>query len=170
MNRWSGLAGRVQRAYAWGPDGQIHYRRAGPTGARSPLLLLHGLPGSGGLFEDFIGELGRTRSVIAPDLPGHGMSDALKRRGDIGPYASAMIELVADLGLGVVDVMGVAEGGAVALEMARQESDVVRKIVLIAAPAPQGLLSQPILSLDGPGFPETGAADILAAASAFLDS
>lgn len=169
MSRWSDLAGRVQRAYAWGPDGQVHYRRAGPPGARSPLLLIHGLPGSGAPFEAFMGELGRERTVIAPDLPGFGMSDALKRRGDIVPYASAMIELVTDLGLGMVDVLAVGAGGPVAVEMTRQQPDIVRKILLIAAPAPEGLLSQPVLSLDLPGFPETGAGEAAAAARDFLD-
>src|SRR4051812_14225521 len=66
---------RVQRDYALGPYGQIHYRRSGPAGARSPLLLLHPCPSSSYVFEDFMIEMGRDRSVIAPDLPGFGMSD-----------------------------------------------------------------------------------------------
>ena len=81
-----------------------------------------------------------------------------------------MIELVADLGLGVVDVLGVGIGGEVAVEMVRQRPEVIRKLVLIAAPAPSGLLSQPILALETDRFPESKAAETLAAARSFLDT
>ena len=54
----------VRRAYADGPHGQVHYRRSGPEGLRSPLLLLHPCPGSGYLFDALladckVGELAR---------------------------------------------------------------------------------------------------------------
>lgn len=102
----------IRRAYADGPYGQIHYRRAGPDGARSPLVLLHPCPGSGYLFEAFMEEMGRDRTVIAPDLPGFGASDA--------PPAAP-------------GIMGYNAGGSVAVEMARQQPNAVRKIVLIGA-------------------------------------
>ncbi len=126
---------RVQRAYAFGPYGEIHYRRAGPTGARSPLLLLHPCPSSSSVFEAFVAEMGRDRSAIAPDLPGFGMSDPPEAAPTMAFYAAAMLELVAELGLGIVDVMGYHMGGLVAVEMARQQPYVVRKMVLIGAPA-----------------------------------
>jgi pimeloyl-ACP methyl ester carboxylesterase len=162
-------AGRVHRAYAWGRDGQIHYRRSGPSGARSPLLLLHAAQSSGAPFEAFMSEMGAERSVIAPDLPGAGMSDALKGSGGLGSQAGAMLEIVAELGFGMVDVMGVADGGTIAVEMARQQPEVVRKLVLVSAPAPRGLLSQPTLTLDMPGFPATGADSALTAVRGFLE-
>ncbi len=154
MNRSGDAAGRVHRAYTWGRDGQIHYRRSGPAGARSPLLLLHATQSSGAPYEAFMSEMGRERSVIAPDLPGAGMSDPLKNGADAAAQAGAMLEVVAELGLGMVDVIGIKDGGVIAVEMARQQPEVVRKIVLVAAPAPGGLLSQPTLALDQPGFPE----------------
>lgn len=152
MARSDDIAGRVHRAYAWGRDGQIHYRRSGPAGARSPLLLIHGAQKASEAFEPFMSDMGRERSVIAPDLPGTGMSDPLKGRADAPALADAMLEIVAELGLGMVDVLAVADGGEVAVEMARQQPDVVRKLVLVSAPAPAGLLSQPTLSLDTADF------------------
>ena len=123
----------IRRAYADGPYGQIHYRRAGPEGARSPLLLLHSCPGSGYLFEAFMEEMGRDRTVIAPDLPGFGASDAPPAAPGIAGYAGAILDLEAALGLGVFDIMGYHAGGVVAVEMARQQPAAVRKIVMIGA-------------------------------------
>lgn len=96
----------VRRAYAPGTHGQIHYRRSGPEGTRSPLLLLHSCPGSSYLFEAFLAEMGRDRTVIAPDFPSFGMSDAPGAAPGIEGYASAMLELETTLRLGVFDVMG----------------------------------------------------------------
>lgn len=169
MSHAGDLAGRVHRAYAWGRDGQIHYRRSGPLGARSPLLALHAAQSSGAPFEAFMSEMGRERSVIAPDLPGAGMSDPLRNGADAAAQAGAMLDLVAELGLGMVDVIGVRDGGTIAVEMARQRPEVVRKIILVAAPAPGGLLSQPTLALGRPDFPE-GSENQAAEIRDFLDN
>ena len=167
MGRTGDAAKLVHRAYVWTPDGQIHYRRAGPTGARSPLLLLYGGSPDAAL-EDFMAEMGRERSVIAPDLPGTGMSDPLRGAKDTAAQAGVMLEVVAELGLGMVDVIGVADGGPVTVEMARQQSDVVRRVVLVSTPAPTGLLSQPTLTLNLAGFPSGDPAHA-AQIRAFLD-
>jgi pimeloyl-ACP methyl ester carboxylesterase len=161
MGRSEDTAGRIHRAYAWGHDGQIHYRRSGPAGARSPLLLIHGAPNASEVFEAFMSDMGRERSVIAPDLPGTGMSDPLKGPADAPALAGVMLDLVAELGLGMVDVLAVASGGEVAVEMARQQPDVVRKLILVSAPAPAGLLSQPTLSLDTGAFSAAPVRDFL---------
>ncbi len=158
--------GRVHRAYAWREDGQIHYRRSGPEGARSPLLLLHASSGAPAACEPLMSNMGRDRSMIAPDLPGTGMSDPVNGRSDLAAQAGAMLDMVAELGLGMVDVLGVGDGGAIVLEMARQQPEVVRRIILISAPAPEGLFSQPTLALDLQGFPD---ADVDGAAHAFRD-
>ena len=67
----------TRRAYAPSDRGLIHYRYAGPESGRSPLMLLHPFPSSSEVYETFMLEMGRDRTVIAPDLPGYGMSDAL---------------------------------------------------------------------------------------------
>ncbi len=51
----------------------IFYRRAGAAGA-SKLLLLHGFPSSSHMFRDLIPLLADRFDIVAPDLPGFGLS------------------------------------------------------------------------------------------------
>ena len=123
----------VRRAYAMGRFGQLHFRRAGPAGGTSPLLLLHPSPLSGYVYDNFLAEMGRDRTVVAPDTPGFGMSDAPPAPPEIADYAAEMLNLIATLGFGIVDVMGYHTGSLTAVEMARQQPGAVRKIVMISA-------------------------------------
>lgn len=52
----------------------VFYRQAGDPG-RPTVLLLHGFPSSSQMFRDLIPELAGQYHVIAPDLPGFGMTD-----------------------------------------------------------------------------------------------
>lgn len=54
--------------------GSIFYREAGPAGAPK-LLLLHGFPTSSHMFRDLIPLLADRYHIVAPDLPGFGLSD-----------------------------------------------------------------------------------------------
>ncbi|MCB2106213.1 MAG: alpha/beta fold hydrolase [Rhodobacteraceae bacterium] len=123
----------IRRGYAEGRFGQIHYRVAGSHGVRSPLLMLHPSPLSGYVFENLMSEMGRDRYVIAPDTPGFGMSDPPAQPPEIADYAATMLEFVAGLGLGIVDVLGYHTGSLTSVEMAQQAPNVVRKIVMISA-------------------------------------
>jgi pimeloyl-ACP methyl ester carboxylesterase len=124
----------VTRAYAAGRHGQIHYRRAGPDEAVRPVLLLHVMPISGYVYEPFMGEMGRERTTVAPDLPGYGMSDRPSTQPEIADYAAAMLEFAAGLGWEAFDVIGYHTGGAIAVDMARLRPERVRRIVMISAP------------------------------------
>lgn len=55
----------------------VFYREAGPAGAPK-LLLLHGFPSSSHMFRDLIPLLSRFH-IVAPDLPGFGLSDMPSR-------------------------------------------------------------------------------------------
>ncbi len=123
----------VTRGYAKGRYGQIHYRVAGSHGSRSPLLLLHPSPLSGYVFENLMCDMARDRYVIAPDTPGFGMSDRPSSPPEISDYAEVMLDFMAEMGLGVVDVMGYHTGSLTAVEMSRQNPGVVRKIAMISA-------------------------------------
>jgi pimeloyl-ACP methyl ester carboxylesterase len=53
---------------------KIFYREAGDRG-RPAVLLLHGFPSAGHMFRDLIPELADLYHVVAPDLPGFGMTE-----------------------------------------------------------------------------------------------
>lgn len=56
-------------------DVEVYYREAGPADAPT-ILLVHGFPTSGHMFRDLIPELSDRYRVIAPDLPGFGLTKA----------------------------------------------------------------------------------------------
>ena len=126
---------RVQRAYADGRYGQLHYRIARPAMPTArPLVCFHLSPVSGVVFERFMAEMGRERLCVAPDTPGYGQSDPPPTQPTIGDYAAAHGELLDALGLGEVDLLGYHTGSKIAVELALQRPVQVRHLVLIAAP------------------------------------
>ena len=53
---------------------EIFYRSAGNPDAPT-ILLLHGFPSASHMFRDLIPELAESYHVVAPDLPGFGMTE-----------------------------------------------------------------------------------------------
>lgn len=76
-------------------------------------------------------EMGKNRTVIAPDTPGFGNSDAPQTQPDIADYAEAMNELVDHLGYEQVDVLGYHTGGLIAIELALKNPKRVRKVMIV---------------------------------------
>ncbi|BCQ27290.1 alpha/beta hydrolase (plasmid) [Caballeronia sp. NK8] len=71
----------------------VFYREAGPADAPK-LLLLHGFPSSSHMFRDLIPLLSERFHIVAPDLPGFGLSDLPSR--DAFPYTFENIANVID--------------------------------------------------------------------------
>ncbi len=69
----------------------VFYRSAGDPGA-SVVLLLHGFPSASHMFRDLIPELADKYHVVAPDLPGFGMTEQPAR--DVFEYTFANITRV----------------------------------------------------------------------------
>lgn len=81
-------------------DVEVFYREAGPIDA-PVILLLHGFPTSSHMFRDLIPELADRYRVIAPDLPGFGLTKTPPR----GQFTYSFDALAEVLG-GLVDALG----------------------------------------------------------------
>ena len=114
---------------------RVRYWDEGPTESsrwqqEPPLLLLHGL---GGFVESWafnIGELARYRRVIAVDLPGFGRS-ALPAGGCTIDYFARFAHCFTHaLDIERMDVVGFSLGGGIALKLAVDHPERVRRLVL----------------------------------------
>lgn len=114
-------------------DVRLHYEIAG---SGEPVLLLHGLGGSGQDWEPQVAALSRKFQVIAMDVRGHGRSQK-----PLGPYSMAMFakdaaELIERLRVGPVHVVGLSLGGMIGFQLAVDSPSLVRSLtVLNSGPA-----------------------------------
>lgn len=128
---------KPKRLFVDGPYGQIHLRMAVPNApTRPPLVCLHMFPQSGRNFHRFVGEASNDRIVIAPDVPGYGESDAPEIPITAEDYARSVWSVVDELALldnGAIDLFGIHAGAKLAVEAAYQRPGDVRKIALSSA-------------------------------------
>lgn len=107
------------------------------AGEGPPLLMLHGLGGSGRYWGG-IATVAPERRIIAPDLPGFGHSD--KPRVDYSRdfHVGALDDLLAALGVeGRLDVAGHSMGGILAALFAARHPERVNTLALVASPFPR---------------------------------
>lgn len=107
------------------------------------LLLIHGFPLSSGMWEPQLRELRDELRIIAPDLRGHGHSDAPPPPYTMADYAEDIAGLLDHLAIqGPFIVCGLSMGGYIALEFVRQFPEMVAGLVLTAtragADSPEG--------------------------------
>ncbi|MBX3026354.1 2-succinyl-5-enolpyruvyl-6-hydroxy-3-cyclohexene-1-carboxylic-acid synthase [bacterium] len=100
-----------------------------------PLLLLHGFTGSGALWEEHARRLAARFHVVAPDLLGHGDSDA---PADAARYAMRravddLAALLDALALERVHLLGYSLGGRLALAFAVEQPARVASLILEGA-------------------------------------
>jgi pimeloyl-ACP methyl ester carboxylesterase len=110
--------------------GAISYTKAGTGPA---MLLIHGLGGTRRTWRHLIPGLARTHTVIAPDLPGHGLSDPPAGDYSLGAHACAMRDLLLTLGYPRASIVGHSLGGGVALQAAYQFPERTERVVLISS-------------------------------------
>ena len=115
---------------------RVRVVEAGPASG-FPIVLLHGWGGSAYNFRDVLPALGRSGfHAIAPDLRGHGWSDATNHeRGAWSPAAMAewTRRLLDELGIGRCVLVGQSIGGAIAMDAASIMPDRVAALVLFAS-------------------------------------
>ncbi len=100
---------------------------------RTPILLLHGSPGSGSAFRRLGPELGAARRTIAPDLPGFGGSTTRIPDYSIRAHADMTLQFLDSLGIARAHLVGFSLGGGVALEMIRDDPGRAASLTLLSA-------------------------------------
>lgn len=112
---------------------RLHVHRCeGPTSGAPPVVLVHGFLGSAAAWGELPSRLARDRTVLVPDLPGHGLSEA---RLDPESYAVAVVaaslaEAVEELGVARADWVGYSMGGRILLAGVAEGAIRPRRLVL----------------------------------------
>ena len=100
------------------------------TGPGAPLLLVHGYPLNRTMWDAQVGNLGRDFRVIAPDLRGHGESEAPSGTYSMDVFADDLRALLDHLKIDRVACCGLSMGGYVAFAFWRKYRQRVRALVL----------------------------------------
>ena len=112
---------------------RLHYVRAGSGG---PVVLLHGWPQTWREWRRVVPGLASRYTVIAPDLRGFGDSDKPSGGYDKRTVAEDVFQLVQQLALGPVDLVGHDIGMMAAYAYAAAHPGEVRRLVLAEAGLP----------------------------------
>jgi pimeloyl-ACP methyl ester carboxylesterase len=125
-------------------DWRAHTRQAEIDGRRATyvdigsgdgpaVVFVHGLGGQWQNWLENIPRVARERRVIAPDLPGFGLSEMPREKITIPGYGRFVEALLQQLELDRVDLVGNSMGGFVASEVAIQFPPRVERLVLVSA-------------------------------------
>jgi pimeloyl-ACP methyl ester carboxylesterase len=117
---------------------RLHYAESGAAHGGAPIVMLHGFPELWYAWRHQLVELGRTHRVIAPDLPGYGLSS---RPREIDAYSvervvGQLVALCDALGADRLHLVGHDWGGALAWAFAARHPDRVARLVIVNAPHP----------------------------------
>jgi pimeloyl-ACP methyl ester carboxylesterase len=129
------------RTYLPGRWGQVHVRIATGPDTAPPLLMLHQTPKSGWIWEPLFAPLSQNRTLIAPDTPGYGASDAPPEPAAIEDYAGEMLALMDRLAKsgviasGPFDAIGYHTGSVTATALGVAAPDRVRRLILVSLAA-----------------------------------
>lgn len=117
----------------------LHVREAKAESPEAePALMIHGLGGSSTNWTDLMGHLNAELEIVAPDLPGFGVSE-MPTDDDLSPagHARAMASLIEDRFAGrPVHVFGNSLGGAISVQLAARRPELVRSLTLVSPALP----------------------------------
>jgi len=114
------MAGSVRTAYLSSGSGQ-------------PLILLHGGGAGAVTWYPSIAALSKHYRVIAPDIVGYGESDKPDAAYDKTYFAKWLKDFLLALDISEAHVMGLSQGGAIALQFVLDNPEMVKKLVLVDA-------------------------------------
>src|SRR6201987_3424979 len=108
-------------------------------GSGEPVVLLHGaFMTITSNWTPWIGELSKTRKVIAVEMQGHGRTADIKREFSHENLADDVAALLDHLKIPSADLIGYSLGGGVAMQCAIRHPEKVRKVRRISAVFRQG--------------------------------
>ena len=103
-------------------------------GSGEPVVLLHGaFMTINNNWDGWIGELSKTRKVIAVEMQGHGRTGDIERDFSQENLADDVAELLDHLKISKADLIGYSMGGGVAMQCAIRHPDKVRKVVILSS-------------------------------------
>lgn len=116
-------------------DIDLHGRtmRVRTAGSGPAVLLVHGMLSSSETWTGTIDRLASGHRLVAPDLFGHGRSDAGSGDYSLGAQAAGLRDLAVRTGLERFTIVGHSLGGGVALQFAYQFPEFVERLVLVGA-------------------------------------
>jgi len=113
--------------------------RVWQAGSGPPVLAVHGLGGSGRYWNGLAERIGGGATILAPDLPGFGRSDAPAEDVDRSLLLADLDAVVARfVGDGPIRVVGHSLGGVLAALWTARHPDRVIGLAMAAAPFPDG--------------------------------
>jgi pimeloyl-ACP methyl ester carboxylesterase len=126
---------------------RLHVRRVVDPPA-PPVVLLHGLGVGGAVWQAFARRLLPRFAAIAPDLRGHGQSDAPFEGYQPSDYASDLPPLLQALSTPTpLPVVGHSLGAMVAAALAQANAHLVDRLVLLDPPLDRGLRNPDVPSV-----------------------
>src|SRR2546421_852992 len=124
------VAPRIERAEVSVHGHRVNFNIAG----RGPaVVLIHGVAGRAGQWDETAQYLAERHTVVAPDLLGHG--DSAKPRGDysLGAHASGIRDLLVGLNIERASVVGHSLGGGIAMQFAYQFPERCQRLILVSS-------------------------------------
>jgi len=101
------------------------------AGSGHPVICLHGGGAGAVTWYPTIGPLAKYFHVIAPDIVGYGESDKPDAAYDRPYFVAWLKRLLLELGISKAHIVGLSQGGAIALQFALDNPGMVDKLVLV---------------------------------------
>lgn len=140
-------------------------------GQGAPLIILHGLFGSSDNWRNIATQLSEGRKVISVDLPNHGQSPHTDNVS-YQAMADAVANLIKELGLKRVDIIGHSIGGKVAMTLTANYPEQVQSLIVVDMapkryPDRHSDIFDALLAVDLPKLTRRSEADVVLAKTIF---
>lgn len=125
----------TSNAYADTEKGQVHYRYAGEIHGEAPTIVcFHQNPSTSRMFEELLEELSGDYGVVAPDMPGYGMSYTPDDVPSFSYYTRVLTEAIDTIGVEECHVVGHHTGAGIGAEVATNQPDRIQTATFVGPP------------------------------------